>query len=275
MNPLPTSARQPKRDPWPLERLIRERAIALGHALEPASSAAYKSHLRSYLSFCDSHNFPIHPTAETLSFYVVYMSHHLKPTSVGTYLSGICNTLEPYFPEVRDVRSSVIVTRSLAGMKKLRGLQATTRKRALSTEDLLSIISHLPSPPHHDDLLFASMLLTGFHGLLRLGELTFPDNIRKRSSKKLSLRHTLNVQQTRFSFTLPFHKADRFFAGNIVMIEALPIAIQALSHWSSDTWRIYIRKHPVLIQALIYGHSAFQTVHSSTTLSSLPSSSRN
>ncbi|KIJ47926.1 hypothetical protein M422DRAFT_103923, partial [Sphaerobolus stellatus SS14] len=146
-------------------------------------------------------------------------------------ISGICNTLEPYFPEVREVRSSAIVTRSLAGMKKLRGLQATTRKRALSTDDLLSIITHFPSPPQHDDFLFAAMLLTGFHGLLRLGELTFPDNIRKRSAKKLTLRHTLAIQETRFSFTLPFHKADHFFAGNTVMIEALPMSpIDPLFH---------------------------------------------
>ncbi|KIJ29340.1 hypothetical protein M422DRAFT_144845, partial [Sphaerobolus stellatus SS14] len=67
--------------------------------------------------------------------------------------------------------------------------------------------------------------------LLRLGELTFPENIRKHSSKKLTLRHTLNVQGTRFSFTLPFHKADRFFAENTVMIEVLPMSpIDPLFH---------------------------------------------
>ncbi|KIJ28304.1 hypothetical protein M422DRAFT_107012, partial [Sphaerobolus stellatus SS14] len=167
------------------------------------------------------HGFPITPTANTLSFYVVYMCHHLKPTTVGTYLSGICHLLEPYFPDIRIARSSPMVSRSLAGMKKLRGLQPTRRKRALSREDLTSIINRLPPTPSHDDRLFIAMLLTGFFGLLRLGELTFPDNIRKRSFKKLTMRHSLRLEPSRFSFTLPFHKADRFYAGNTVMIDAL------------------------------------------------------
>ncbi|KIJ36982.1 hypothetical protein M422DRAFT_178685, partial [Sphaerobolus stellatus SS14] len=193
----------------------------LGHTLKSSSLAAYESHLCSYLTFCKSHNFPIQPTAGTLSFYVIYMSHHIEPTSIGAYLSGICNTLELYFLEVHKVCSSTIVTWSLAGMKKLKGLQSTMRKHVLSQEDLLFIIGHLPSPPSHDDYLFTAMILTGFFGLLCLGELTFPDSIHKWSSKKLTLHHTLSIEKSRFSFTLPFHKADHFYASNTVMIEAL------------------------------------------------------
>ncbi|KIJ32984.1 hypothetical protein M422DRAFT_134180, partial [Sphaerobolus stellatus SS14] len=292
----------------------------LGLALEPSTTAAYESHLQSYLAFCANHGFPIEPTSDTLSLYVVYMSHHLKPTTVGTYLSGICHLMEPYYPNIRAARASPMVVRSLAGMKKLRGPQPTNRKRALTREDLSTFISNLPNNPSLDDRLFIAMLLTGFFGLLRLGELTFPDNTRKRSFKKLTLRHTVSLEASRFSFTLPFHKADHFYAGNTVMIEALPNspldplthlraylmlrdsafpllptlwltaqgspptyswfvsrlqrtlgdsvaghslrsggatalalagvtdnAIQAMGRWSSDTWRIYIRKHPMLL----------------------------
>ncbi|KIJ24644.1 hypothetical protein M422DRAFT_194441 [Sphaerobolus stellatus SS14] len=343
----PLSAKQPKRVAWSLERLIRERAIALGHALEASTIAAYESHLQSYLSFCNNHRFPIEPTADTLSFYVVYMCHHVKPSTVGTYLSGICNLLEPYFPNVRESRSSPMVCRSLAGMKKLRGLQPANRKRALTKEDLSSIIKQLDCNPSYDDRLFAAMLLTGFFGLLRLGELTVPDNLRKRSFKKVIMRHTLSTETARFTFILPYHKADRFYAGNTVIIEALPgspinpfhhmcqyvamrdasfpllpalwitaqgqpptyswfvsrlqkligndvaghslrsggatalalagvadNAIQAMGRWSSDTWRIYIRKHPVLLQAMMHGHSTFQTPSFNTSLSAHPISSR-
>ncbi|KIJ36429.1 hypothetical protein M422DRAFT_98501, partial [Sphaerobolus stellatus SS14] len=168
------------------------------------------------------HNFSIEPTTNTFSFYIVYMCHHIKPASVGVYLSGICHSLEPYFPNVHSIHSSAIVTHSLAGMKKLHGLQATSRKHALNREDLIHIISHLPSVLSHECLLFVAMLLTGFYGLLCLGELTFPDSTHKRSSKKLTLRHTLILEATHFSFILPFHKADQFYAGNTVMIEALP-----------------------------------------------------
>ena len=39
------------------------------------------------------HDFALEPTANMLSFYVVYMAHHIKPSSVTQYLSGIINTL--------------------------------------------------------------------------------------------------------------------------------------------------------------------------------------
>ncbi|KAF5381744.1 hypothetical protein D9615_005641 [Tricholomella constricta] len=35
-----------------------------------------------------------------------------------------------------------------------------------------------------------------------------------------------------------------------------PSLIQAIGHWSSATFQIYIRKHPVMLQALLYGRSA-------------------
>ncbi|KIJ39560.1 hypothetical protein M422DRAFT_174915 [Sphaerobolus stellatus SS14] len=343
-------AKQPQQEAWSLERLKHERAIALGHALETSTNATYTSQLQSYLSFCKIHHFPIEPTTDTLSFFVVYMSHHISPSSVACYLSGICHALEPYYPNVRAIRSAAIVSRSLAGMKKLRGMQPTRRKHALEHQYLLTAVTTLHDTPEHDDPLFIAMLLTGFYGLLRLGELTVPDAIAKCTSKKLVLRHTLIIEASCYSFTLPFHKADRFYSGNTVMIEALPEspvdplthlqrylisrdhsfpllpalwltaagypptyslfishlqailgkdvaghslhsggatalalagvadnAIQAMGRWSSDTWHIYIWKHPVLLQALLHGGSTFQpypSSSSSTTLTSLPLSSR-
>src|SRR5882724_9773363 len=132
-----------------------------------------------------------------------------------------------------------------------------------------------------------------------------------------------------YSFTLPSHKANRFFEGNTVLIEtqsscllplhpfvnylaawdahfplhphlwlisagtpptyswvvhrlkgtlgqdiaghslwsgsmtALAIAgtpddhIQAQGHWTSQSYQIYIWKHPIMLQSLLHGHSAF------------------
>src|SRR5260221_702597 len=48
-----------------------------------------------YINFCNLHNFPTEPTVERLCFYIVYMSHHIKPTSVKLYLSDICAKLKP------------------------------------------------------------------------------------------------------------------------------------------------------------------------------------
>jgi hypothetical protein len=37
------------------------------------------------------------------------------------------------------------------------------------------------------------MLTNGRDGLLRLGEMTMPDSVRLRNTRKLSLRHTVKV----------------------------------------------------------------------------------
>ena len=39
---------------------------------------------------CRIHDFPIDPTPDMLSFYTVFISHHIKPSFVDSYLSGIC-----------------------------------------------------------------------------------------------------------------------------------------------------------------------------------------
>ncbi|KAF8586402.1 hypothetical protein K439DRAFT_1646287 [Ramaria rubella] len=226
------------------------------------------------------------------------MCHHIKPQSVGSYLSGICNTLEPHFPNVRTIRSSLLVTRSLDGMKKLRGSDPPHQKQPLSEDSLLSLLSQYNSISH-DDLLFCSI--------------------------KLTMRHTLLFTDAYFSFLLPYHKADRFFQGNTILVEkrsvfsplcahtamasylqsrdrlfpfhpelwltslgAVPtyswfvkrlhsvLGLQVGGHsirsgsatalalagaagrWTSETFRIYIRKHPVLLQALLHGRTLFE-----------------
>src|SRR5580704_11500457 len=101
MNSVTSVSRQPVRVAWTRDRLLLERTIALGNSLDVSSYSTYTSALNSYISFCKLHNFDITPTEETLSFFVVYMSYHIKPQSVDSYLSGICNQLEPHFPDVR------------------------------------------------------------------------------------------------------------------------------------------------------------------------------
>lgn len=93
-------SRQPPHQPWPLPRLLHERAVAVGMALEHSSSVAYNSHLNSYLTFCRIHDRPITPSIDTLSFFIIYMSAHIRPDSVAVYLAGVCNRLETEFPEM-------------------------------------------------------------------------------------------------------------------------------------------------------------------------------
>jgi hypothetical protein len=82
---------------------------------DPATIASYSFALQSYVTFCRLHSFPIEPTPDTLSFYMVYMSHHVKPTTVKSYLSGICSQLEILHPTVLVTRQSQLVVQTLLG----------------------------------------------------------------------------------------------------------------------------------------------------------------
>ena len=90
---------------WTREHLIQECSLALGQAINTSTWKNYGSALNSYLSFVCMHDFPIEPTPDPLSFFTVYMCHHINPLSVDTYLSGICQQLEPYFLPFERPRS--------------------------------------------------------------------------------------------------------------------------------------------------------------------------
>jgi len=214
-------------------------------------------------------------------------------------------------------------------MKKLWGGITTHHWCVLNKEDLLHLMDIFESSLF-DDYLFLPILLTGFYGLMCIGELTQMDAKEKQSYLKTTLHHSLRFTAHSFSFHLPYHKGDLLFDGNMIMIEAhhgslicahsqmtvyttlhdahfgvyselwltsdgnvptyswyishlqksldnkvrgnslhsggataLALAgvnddsIQVMGHWASDTFRIYIRKHPVILHALIHNKPAF------------------
>src|SRR5882724_3062938 len=104
---------------------------------------------------------------KTLSFYVMFMCHHINLWLVTAYLSGICNTLEPHFENVQKVHLHPVVTQILSRMKKMRRNIAFKRKCALMSSDLEALFDHYDSG-EHDDTLFLTIALTGFHVLLCL-----------------------------------------------------------------------------------------------------------
>jgi hypothetical protein len=173
-----------------MDRLIHERSILLGMAIDNSTASTYTSATNSYLAFCKLHNLPIDPTPETLSYYITFQSSHINPKSVASYLAGICNNLEPFFPEIRANRAAALVKRTLKGALRRHG-QPTKRKAPLTTVILQSIATSLNGSREHDDKLFLSMLNTGFPGLLRLGEMTVSDNPTLRDFRKVVLRNSL------------------------------------------------------------------------------------
>lgn len=216
-----------------METLLHERALALSNSVDISTSNSYGSALNSWLAFVHMHHFPVEPTSDTLSFFIVYMSHHIRPKSVKTYLSGLVQQLQPDYPSVRQVRNSHLVVKVMKGCLKSRG-QAVRRKLPLSLDDLHLVYTKSLSSNSHDDLLFAALVVTGFFGLLRLGEMTFPDNSYLRDWRKVTKRSSLVLHRHhQYEFFLPAHKADRFFEGNRVLIRAF--------HSAFDPWPVFHR----------------------------------
>ena len=203
---------------WSRECLEHACALALGSAIDASSATAYGSALNSYLFFCRSHDFPIDPTPDTLSFYTIYMAHHIKPSSVDSYLSGICNELELFHPDVRKNCHHHLVTRTLWGCKKLRAIP-TTHKCPLSRTELAKLHTQYMLSNSHNDLLFFVILLVGFHALMCLGELVWPDKKDLQDFRKVTTRDSVELLPKGFSFYLPGHKANRFFEGNKVIVQ--------------------------------------------------------
>ena len=319
-----TRSRQPPRLPWTLERLLRERATALEYALDRNTTLSYGSHLNSYIAFCDLHSFPLTPTPDTFSFYIVFMSHHIKPLSIRSYLSGIVHNLRPHFPDVTDVRRDPLVRQTLKGALRLYSTPVQ-RKEPLEIDQLELAFSRLSPSTEHDDSLFLALLLVGFHALLRLGDLVQPDRLDLRTFRKVSRRTSVSLHTDHARFVLQSHKADRLFEGADIVVKntigqgpdpfaafakyissrdrlfpchlelwlrrngsiptrnwftrrlhklipgenisghsmraggatALAVSgatssnIQAIGRWSSDAWQAYVRKHPVLLHAIL------------------------
>ena len=203
-----------------MERLINEHSISLGYSLDTSSFGAYTSALNSYLTFCNLHHLPVNPTLDMLSFYIVFLSSHIKPDSVNSYLLSICQQLKPFYPEVRQNCKSMLVSQTMTGCMRIFG-SPVKWKTPLSHANLLLILDSMVSSPSHDELLFAALVLTGFHALMRLGELIFPDKKNLRNYRKISLWNLVSVLPGHYSFFLPSHKANCFFEGNTILVQRL------------------------------------------------------
>ncbi|KAJ3924835.1 MAG: hypothetical protein NXY57DRAFT_1051775 [Lentinula lateritia] len=238
MNLPPPSSRQPVCEVWSRECLLHERNIALGSVLEPSSLSSYTSAVQSYMTFCRTHDFPVDPTTDTLSFYVVYICHFIKPKSVSSYLSGICNQLEVFYPDVRQNCTHPIVKRTLQGCKKIH-ISIASRKRPLQHTELTKVFDKLHSSLSFDDQLFL---------------LVFPNKNVLQDFRKVIMQLSFLANDNHIEFNLLTHKADRAFRGNQIMFKVG--LIQAIGHWASESFKIYIRTHPVLLTALLFSQQS-------------------
>lgn len=262
----------------------------------------------------------------------IFLSHPLQTLLVSTRftwpITSSLSLLVLTFQASAASWSHFPLTSGLTGITGLlqnlsKAARKCSRKRPITRAELSSISRAYSSSTSFDDTLFLSILLTGFHGLLRLGELTWQDKRELQDYRKVIMRNTVCVNDKSFQFLLPGHKADRFFEGNLVVIQSTEVdddawspfrkylglrdqlfphraelwlksdgtiptrswflhrlhkhfpgnvggqslragdatalaeagipasMIQAIGRWSSVTFQIYIRHHPVLLAALL------------------------
>ena len=92
-----------------LDRLNYERSILLSLSIDSTTATSYSSATNSYLTFCKIYRLSIEPMPDTLSYYITYQSHFINPSSINSYLSGIVNQLEPYYPNAQKNWGSALV----------------------------------------------------------------------------------------------------------------------------------------------------------------------
>ena len=140
--------------------------------------------------------------------------------------------MESFFPDVRKNRHSALVPHTLKGAKRRHSIPIHWKK-TLSLEDFKVIYHNLQSSSDHDDLLFVSQLLIGFHGLLCLPELCFPNHLAIQDFSKISLRSSVQWLPDAFSFWLPSYKTGPTFKGSRIIIQQ--------THQSPDPHSVFVK----------------------------------
>ena len=115
---------KPPDTPWSHDSLVAWCSYYVVSSLAPASQLAYTSALKSYHEFCHLHQLSPEPAVDSLSFFLTYRSLQLRPQTLSSYLSGICNQLEVFYPQVRELRRAPIVRHTLAGIHRVHGTNA-------------------------------------------------------------------------------------------------------------------------------------------------------
>lgn len=226
----------------------RRRFLALlseadaAHSLARSTKSSYLSGLNSFLSFCICLNLPPIPTVDTLCAYVsdacrtvsARTNKPLSPNTIQGYLAAIADSFEHLYPDIRLATNSARVRKVMRGVKVQFSLPVN-RKEPLTLSDLA--LASRCSRTSYDDLLFTALLVAGFHGLHRLGELVVPDTISYRCPRKAILRASFSFSRcSRFAkYLLPHSKTDPFYQGSTVILAGCAVTgacpVDALSRY--------------------------------------------
>lgn len=211
---------QPCRQSRTREVLLYEKSIASRQAMDRSTLGSHEPTLYAYFKFVHLHDLPIDPTAKTLSHFVTYMSHQIAPRLLKTYMSGMARLLESDYPYVRKACNSKLVHNAVRSCMDMHDA-AIGGKVPFKMDELVRVILHYSNSNDHDDFLFVAMLITSFHGIMRIGELTLPEDKSDQDWRKVIRRSSVKLEGNNFQFLLPGHKGDKLFKGSQVVIRIL------------------------------------------------------
>jgi hypothetical protein len=204
-----------------LEELDSRVRFLQENSIEDSTRKHYTTGARDYVRFCLLHGLSLEPTPSTLARYIAYSS--LFISSGPKYLSGARHFLARAYPDFEKNRSSPQVQAAIAGMRKIRA-DPIRRKLPLRTCHLHLFEQLARATFAYDDLLFATLISCAFYGCHRMGELVTSNDRTLLDWRKVIKRGSLQFEGGRVSYTLPYHKTDRFYSGTLILFVEQEVA---------------------------------------------------
>jgi hypothetical protein len=201
---------------------LDSRALALQiHAIEQSTARGYATGARDYVRFCLLHSLPIDPTPTTLARYIAYTSQFIA--SGPRYLSGAQHFLSVLYPSFDANRAHPLVQATIRGSRKVRA-DPVHRKLPLRPHHLAHFLTLAEVSSSYDDLLFVAILSCGFYACHRIGELVQKNDRSLFDSRKVIKRASFSFSNRRAQYHLPYHKADPFFRGTMILLGSHDVA---------------------------------------------------
>ncbi|GAA5916593.1 hypothetical protein JCM5296_007214 [Sporobolomyces johnsonii] len=166
------------------------------------------------------YGYPLFPTHDSLSLYVIYRGRSVVPTTVASDLSGLAFFFSAANPKRwAAVRDSAKVVRAITGNTKSNS-HVPRKAIPLDLDQLVSGIALALASPSYTNLLWSAITALTFLSCARAQEVTKYDNVTYRDTRKRIMHDTVRIMAKGFSALLPYHKADPLYTGSMVWFAA-------------------------------------------------------
>jgi len=218
------------------QKLVQELDLEVAHlksmVFATNTKRAYTTYLHSYLNFCDTHGLPALPaTSINIGRYIAFLSRSHSPASVQQYLTVIrLLHLELGLPH--PLQDNHHVTSLIKAIKRQKGCESRY-KLPLSCDNILTMLDYL-NPNKIEDAQIWSVILTCFHGLLRISNVTVPSAtdwqpVKSITRSDIAFHHNGTILQIRWSKTLQLR--DRVFEVALPILDSVMCPTRALLHF--------------------------------------------